>query len=318
MTTNRTRYHVGMDEIGLDRRSTDMATTRDMRAVMRQYDLTETMVRAISSGADDAVIDCNWRTEAALVERRLMHRTMSNLTPKGRDVLAALKASQGVIEQATPAAVETPTPMSDAMQRNVDAANDALAGVDLREDEAPAPGVRPNPGESTEAAKAIFTTPRPERLRDDRSYAIQWGTDDGKWHGSIVSSAMSGRDEVDTYVADVQALADPGVTVRAVEIRLTHTVLPAPGAAQPADVDHGPVAARTLRSGCRVNLFDTERLIYRVEYRHAGNYLQLHTVPPAGEHPGYFVFTKSPHNLVELISRGPAVDITGKPVHDAS
>ncbi|MDX3020096.1 hypothetical protein [Streptomyces acidiscabies] len=158
----------------------------------------------------------------------------------------------------------------------------------------------------------------PERLRDDRSYAIQWGTDDGQWHGSIVSSAMSGRDEVDAYVADVQALAAPGVTVRAVEIRLTHTVLPAHTTAKPADVDHGPVAARTLRSGCRINLFDTDRLIYRVEYLHAGNYLRLHTVPPTGEHPGYFVFTKSPHDLVELISRGPAVDITGEPAVDAS
>ncbi|MFD4475879.1 hypothetical protein ACFWPU_07160 [Streptomyces sp. NPDC058471] len=65
-------------------------------------------------------------------------------------------------------------------------------------------------------------------------------------------------------------------------------------------------------------MFDTDRLIYRFEYLHAGNYLRLYTVPPAGEDPGYFVFTKSPHDLVELISRGPAVDITGKPVDDAS
>ncbi|MEU0030684.1 hypothetical protein [Streptomyces sp. NPDC006335] len=158
----------------------------------------------------------------------------------------------------------------------------------------------------------------PERLRDDRSYAIQWGTDDGQWHGSIVSSAISSPDEAGAYVADVQALAAPGVTVRAVEIRLTHTVLPAPSTAKPVDADHGPVAARTLHSGCSINLFDTDRLIYRVEYLHAGNYLRLHTVPPAGEHSGYFVFTKSPHDLVELISRGPAVDITGKPVDDAS
>ncbi|MEU9267200.1 hypothetical protein AB0E04_17360 [Streptomyces sp. NPDC048251] len=185
-------------------------------------------------------------------------------------------------------------------------------------DETPAPGVRSNLAQSAAAAKAFFTTPRPECLRDDRSYAIQWGTDDGQWHGSIVSSAMSGRDEVDAYVADVQDLAAPGVTVRAVEIRLTHTVLPAHTAAKLAGVDHGPVAARTLRSGCRINLFDTDRLIYRVEYLHAGNYLRLHTVPPAGEYPGCFVFTKSPHDLVELISRGPAVDITGKPVDDAS
>ncbi|MFD4574265.1 hypothetical protein ACFWNK_19885 [Streptomyces sp. NPDC058417] len=61
------------------------------------------------------------------------------------------------------------------------------------------------------------------------------------------------------------------------EIRLTHTVLPAHTTAKPADVGHGPVAARTLRSGCRISLFDTDRLIHRVEYLHADNYLRLHT-----------------------------------------
>ncbi|MFG3287293.1 hypothetical protein ACGF3G_00525 [Streptomyces sp. NPDC048179] len=519
-----------------------MSTTSEMRAVMRQYDLTEPMVRAVFSGADDAVIDCNWRTEAALVERRLMHRTMSNLTPEGRDVLVALKAAEGVIELAAPAPVQAPAPkvvegvivshagtakgclpkhvddsdtraaiealdnlklaeladhfepdegtdvrgfmveprgngrvalywvfggsirdhnrepwkveleigadklrkagwriepksvfcvfawrpiaetmhedavrmendaaarlpqlkngdyveaetvsdmpqtikvtvtgpaehapgefgtvlrdvwgpvtvktdsvrvineaatapvppMSAAMQRNIDAANDLLAGVDFGEDEpTDAPlarfAVAVGPDErmwigfheydralrcATEyglGADAIRDRRAPERLRDDRSYAIQWGTDDGQWHGSIVSSAITG-DEIGAYVADVQALANPGVTVRAVEIRLTHTVLPAASAAVPSDVDHGPVTAHTVRSGCRVDLYGAERLVYRVEYLHAGNYLRLHTVPPAGEHPGYFTFTKSPSDLVELISRGPAVDVTGRPVDDA-
>ncbi|MFC4506613.1 MULTISPECIES: hypothetical protein [Streptomyces] len=475
-----------------------MNITRDMRTVMRQYELTEPMVRAIYTGENDEVIDCNWRTEAALIERRLMHRTMSNLTLEGRDVLAALKAAEGVV---APAAVETPAPkvvegrivghagvtkgslpkhsddphvraaigalgnlklaeltddfdpkegadvrgfmveprghgrvavywvfggllrdyndkpfrvelqiaadnlrdacwrveptaksslcmfawgpidefsmdigkqqeadavarlpkiqagdvveaeaaspvpdtirvrvtgepqhnpvhfgtvlstaegtivvktdsvivadgtpaslapMSEAFERNIAAANDVLAGIDFGEDEPLAPA--------------------PERLRDDVSYAIQWRKDGGKWHGDVTTSALHGRDEADAYVADVQALAEPGVEVRAVEHRLTHTVLPMPGEAKPSDVDHGPIDARTLRSGCRVDLYGAERLIWKVEYLHAGNYLRFHTVPPAGEHPSYFVFTKSPGEQVELISRDPAVDVTGRPVVDA-
>ncbi|MFD0393380.1 hypothetical protein ACFQ3Z_16235 [Streptomyces nogalater] len=79
----------------------------------------------------------------------------------------------------------------------------------------------------------------------------------------------------------MQALAQPGVEVRAVEIRLTHTALPMPGEGKQSDVDHGPVEARTLRSGCLVDWYGAERLVWKVEYRHAGNYLRIHTVPLA-------------------------------------
>jgi hypothetical protein len=477
-----------------------MNITSDMRRVMRQYELTEPMVRAIYSGEGDAVIDCNWRTEAALVERRLMHRTMSNLTPEGRDVLAALKAAEGIIEPAAPAAVATPAPkvvegrivshlgvtkgstpehsddpdvraaiaalgdlklaevtddfdpkegadvrgflveprghgrvavywvfagllrdhrdkpfrvelqiaadrlrdagwrvepttrasigifawrpidefsmdiarqqeaeavarlpkikpgdlieaevvssvprtiqfrvdrepwqntghfgtvlcnaesavvvktdsirivdetptapapISEAFQRNIDAANDVLAGVDFGEDEPPAPA--------------------PERLRDDVSYAIQWRTNDGKSSAYAPIPDVQTPEEAHAYVASVQDIVDPGIEVRVVEIRLTHTVLPRPTLAELVDVDHGPVAARTLRSGCRIDLHGAERLVWKVEYHHAGNYLRVCTVPPAGEHPGYFTFTLTPGDRVELITRGPAVDVTGRPVDE--
>ncbi|MFB6881404.1 hypothetical protein ACFCY8_11265 [Streptomyces noursei] len=469
----------------------------DMRRVMRQYGLTEPMVRAIYSGAGDAIIDCNWRTEAALVERGLMHRVNSNLTPKGQRVLAALKAAEGAEGVVEPAAVDTPAPkvvegvivshagvtkgflpkhcddldvraaiaalgnlklaeltddfdpkegadvrgflveprgggrvavywvfagllrdhndkpfrvelqiaadrlreagwrvepttrsslcafahrpvpvdpvpesewtqfpvqvkvgdlieaktatrnaepstvrvrvdrepwlinrdsaaisdgaglnsvftdtirvidetlaapapMSEAFERNIAAANSVLADVDFGEDEPPAPAL--------------------QILRDDVVYGIQWRKDDGKWKGHVTTAVPSSRAEVDAYVADVQALAAPGIEVRAVEHRVTHTALPMPGEAKSSDADHGPVDARTLRSGCRVDLYGAERLIWKAEYLHAGNYLRIHTVPPAGEDPSYFGFTMTPTEQVELISRGPAVDVTGDPVDHA-
>jgi hypothetical protein len=145
------------------------------------------------------------------------------------------------------------------------------------------------------------------------SYGIQWRTAGGDWKGHVTSAALHSTAEADDYIADAQALAEPGIELRAVEIRLTHTALPAPAAAKPSDVDHGPVAARTLRSGCRIDLHGAERLVWKVEYFHAGHYLRVHTVPPVGEHPGYFTFTLTPGDTVELISRGPAVDVTGQP-----
>jgi hypothetical protein len=153
-----------------------------------------------------------------------------------------------------------------------------------------------------------------ELLHESVSYGIQWRPAGSDWTGHVTSSALHSTAEADDYIADMQALAGPGLEVRAVEIRLTHTALPAPAAAQPSDVDHGPVAARTLRSGCRIDLHGAERLVWKVEYMHAGNYLRVHTVPPVGEHPDYFTFTLMPHDRTELVSRGPAVDVAGEPV----
>ncbi|MEJ8654741.1 hypothetical protein WKI65_43585 [Streptomyces sp. MS1.AVA.3] len=210
--------------------------------------------------------------------------------PKGAVVV---KTDSIRIVDVTPAA---PTPTSEDLVQNAAASNDPLNRADSGRDERP--------------------TPSPERLRDTVSYAIQWRKDGGKWHGIVTTSALHDQDEVDAYVADVQALAAPGVEVRAVEIRLTHTALPMPGEAKQAVDDHGPVDARTLRSGCRVDLYGAERLVWKLEYLHAGNCLRIHTVPPVGEHPGYFTFTKSPGEQVELLSRGPAVDVTGRTVDD--
>jgi hypothetical protein len=152
-----------------------------------------------------------------------------------------------------------------------------------------------------------------EVLRDDVSYAMQWGTADGMSSSPVAIPDVHTRDEADAYVASVQTIADPGIRVRVVEVRLTHTAFPTP-TTKSVDVDHGPAAAGTLRSGCRVDLHGAERLVWKVEYFHAGNYLRVHTVPPVGEHPGYFTFTLSPGDTVELISRGPAVDVAGEPV----
>lgn len=271
-----------------------MDITNAMRAVMRQYDLSEAMVRAIYRGEDGGIMACPVRTETALVKRGIMHRHNSDLTAKGREILAALKTAQGTVA-ATPAPTEhTPAPMSAEFEANVAAANAVLAGIDFGEHEPPAPA--------------------PERLHEDVSYAIAWRKVGGKWHDHVTTSAIHDRDAADTYIADLQALADPGIELRAVEIRLTHTALPAPGEAKPSDVDGGPVDARTLHSGYRVDLHGAERLIWKVDYHHAGNYLQVHTVPPAGENPAYFHLTLSPGQKVELISRGPAVDVTGRPV----
>jgi hypothetical protein len=152
-----------------------------------------------------------------------------------------------------------------------------------------------------------------EVLRDDVSYAMQWRTANGKSSSQSPLPNITTRDEADAYVAGVQYLVEPGIDVRVVEIRVTHTALPAP-AAPPAVAEHGPVTASTLRSGCRVDMHGAARLIWKVEYRHAGNYLRLHTVPPGRESAEYYTFTTSPGETVELISRGPAVDVTGRPV----
>jgi hypothetical protein len=153
-----------------------------------------------------------------------------------------------------------------------------------------------------------------EVLRDDVSYVIRWRMAGGDWKGHATSALLNTADDVAGYITDMQALAEPGFELRAVEIRLTHTMLPTSATAKRTNVDHGPVAAHTLRSGARIDLHGATRMVWKVEYLHAGNYLRVHTVPPAGEHPGYFVFTKSPGDVVELVSRGPAVDVTGQPV----
>ncbi|MFD0032496.1 hypothetical protein ACFVJK_30365 [Streptomyces sp. NPDC127172] len=154
-----------------------------------------------------------------------------------------------------------------------------------------------------------------EVLRDDVSYAMQWRTANGKASSQSPLPNVTTRDEADAYVAGVQHLVEPGIDVRVVEIRVTHTALPAP-AAPPAFAEHGPVAAGTLRSGCRVDIHGAVRLVWKVEYRHVGGYLRLHTVPPGRESAEYYVFT-FPGDTVELISRGPAVDVAGRPVDDA-
>lgn len=77
-----------------------MKITAGVRRLMQEFNLTEPMVRAIHAGDAGAIIDCNWRTEAALIERSLMRRVNSDLTASGQALLAALKAGQGIVEPA--------------------------------------------------------------------------------------------------------------------------------------------------------------------------------------------------------------------------
>ncbi|MFJ5645790.1 hypothetical protein [Streptomyces sp. NPDC093223] len=103
------------------------STAQTMEAVMQQYDLTLTMVDAIHSGAEGDVLDCKARTETALIKRGIMHPTQSDLTAKGREVLAALVAAQEAGR--APRAVQATAERSDAddeLERLAPAAADAL------------------------------------------------------------------------------------------------------------------------------------------------------------------------------------------------
>ncbi|TLS44903.1 hypothetical protein FE633_17295 [Streptomyces montanus] len=84
-----------------------MDITDAMRAVMKQYDLTEPMVRAIYSGRNRQILNCGPRTEKALVDRGIMHPVNSDLTDRGMEVLTALQVAQGTVAT-TPAPAREP------------------------------------------------------------------------------------------------------------------------------------------------------------------------------------------------------------------
>jgi hypothetical protein len=156
--------------------------------------------------------------------------------------------------------------------------------------------------------------PARELLHEEISYGIQYREGDGPWKSYIATSAICDEAEADDYIADLQALADPGTELRAVEVRTTRTALPRPDAPKPSDVESGPVAARKIRSGDRVYHLGGVRLVWKVVYQRDSHSLRVHTVPPAGESAAYYAFTFTPSEMTELVSRGPAVDVAGRPV----
>lgn len=145
------------------------------------------------------------------------------------------------------------------------------------------------------------------------TYAVEHRKGDEPWR-LLFTTAIDDADEVRDLVADLEELAEPGVEFQAVEVHRIDTVLPRQASPKPLDVDHGPVKARKLRTGDRVDLYGDVRLVRRVEHRSFDNSLLIRTVPPYGESPDYFSFTKSPNETIELVSRGPALDVTGRPV----
>lgn len=196
------------------------------------------------------------------------------------------------ITDQTPEAV---APMSATFEADTAAANAVLAGVDHGQDEPAAP------------ARAL----RSENI----AYAVEHRVGDGPWKNLFTSAAIRDKDEVRDLIADLEELTtEPGVEYQVVELRHTETVLPRQDAPQaPADAGDGPVKARKLRSGDRVDLYGEVRLVWKVAHHRFGNSLRIHTVPPQGENPDYFMFTQGPDQTVELISRGPAVTVTGQP-----
>ncbi|MFD4475935.1 hypothetical protein ACFWPU_07450 [Streptomyces sp. NPDC058471] len=84
-----------------------MDITDAMRAVMKQYDLTEPMVRAIYSSRNRQILNRGPRTEKALVDRGIMHPVNSDLTDTGMEVLTALQVAQGTVAT-TPAPPREP------------------------------------------------------------------------------------------------------------------------------------------------------------------------------------------------------------------
>jgi hypothetical protein len=156
-----------------------------------------------------------------------------------------------------------------------------------------------------------------ELLHEEISYGIEYRAGNGPWTSHITISAIRDEADADDYIADLQALADPDTELRAVEVRTTHTALPQPGEPKPSDIEHGPLEARKLRSGDRIDHCGRVRLVWKVEYQRNTHSLRVHTVPPAGEDAEYYTSTFTPREMTELVSRGPAVDVTGRPVDDA-
>ncbi|MFM9452469.1 hypothetical protein [Streptomyces europaeiscabiei] len=153
-----------------------------------------------------------------------------------------------------------------------------------------------------------------ERLIDDTTYGLVYREGEGDWHHLRTPAVIRNKDEATDIIADLEALSiSTGVEYRMIEIRHTATVLP-PTIPAPADVEPGPVAAQKLRSGDRVILRGTERLVWKTVYRRVGHCLRIHTVPPDGQNPDYYAFTLTPGEDVELIERGPAVDVNGQPL----
>lgn len=155
---------------------------------------------------------------------------------------------------------------------------------------------------------------QPELLHEEINYGIQYRVGNGPWRSHITTSAIRDEAEADDYIGDLQALAGPDTELRAVEVRTTHTALPQPGEPKPCDIERGPMAARKIRAGDRVYHGGLVRLVWKVEYQRTTHSLRVHTVPPAEENAAYFAFTFTPSEMTDLVSRGPAVDVTGRPV----
>ncbi|GGX56377.1 hypothetical protein [Streptomyces noursei] len=257
-----------------------MDITTSMRRIMRQHELSEPMVRAIFSGEGGAIIDCDTRTYNALADRRILHFVNSDLTAKGQDVLAALKAARGVVQSAAPTPVGTPVP-------------DAVEGV-----------------VGTHAGVTNGCRP-PEVLYEEVTYALQTRPEGGDWQYLRTADDPKTLDEAQETIDDIKALSEPGWEYRPVEIRRAFTALHhRPSAA--ADVEPGPVPARKLRSGCRIRVRGRELLVWKVTFNRPD--LRVHAVPPNGENPDYWVDTMGINETADLVAVGPAVNIDGDPI----
>jgi hypothetical protein len=156
-----------------------------------------------------------------------------------------------------------------------------------------------------------------ELLIDDTTYGLVYRQGEGDWQHLRTPAVIRDEDEAADIIADLEALSvSTGVEYRMVKVRHTATIL-SPTIPAPADVEPGPVAARKLRSGDRVILRGAERLVWKAVYQRVGHSLRIHTVPPAGQNPDYYGFTLIPGEVVELVERGPAVDVNGQPLTDS-
>ncbi|MGW3571632.1 hypothetical protein ACWDSL_48500 [Streptomyces sp. NPDC000941] len=70
--------------------------------IIKAHKLSEPMLRALYTGENGEVVACGFRTERALIVRRLIHPALSTLTEKGTALLAELRGQGTAVASTTP------------------------------------------------------------------------------------------------------------------------------------------------------------------------------------------------------------------------